>query len=87
MKSLVSLMTWARGVKPWKTGQRVGVAGNGGNAVIAITAVVAVFCLQVALLTTGISFDGVTANTMVCAGRKAPVASCLKNSLPWTVHR
>jgi len=54
------------GVKPWKTGQRVGVGWHGGNCGYCDPCRRGeFFACEVALLTTGISFDGGYAEYMV----------------------
>src|SRR5258705_2974986 len=54
------------GVKPWKPGQRVGVGGHGGNCGYCDHCRRGeFFACEVALLTTGISFDGGYAEYMV----------------------
>src|SRR4029453_11943121 len=54
------------GVKPWKNGQRVGVGWHGGNCGYCDNCRRGdFFACQVALLTTGISFDGGYAEYMV----------------------
>ena len=54
------------GVKPWKTGQRVGVGWHGGNCGYCDHCRRGeFFACEVALLTTGISFDGGYAEYMV----------------------
>jgi D-arabinose 1-dehydrogenase-like Zn-dependent alcohol dehydrogenase len=54
------------GVRPWKTGERVGVGWHGGNCGYCDHCRRGEFCAcDVALLTTGISFDGGYAEYMV----------------------
>jgi D-arabinose 1-dehydrogenase-like Zn-dependent alcohol dehydrogenase len=54
------------GVKPWKTGQRVGVGWHGGNCGYCDPCRRGEFFgCEVALLTTGISFDGGYAEYLV----------------------
>ena len=59
------------GVKPWKTGQRVGVGWHGGNCGYCDPCRRGEFFgCEVALLTTGISFDGGHAEYLVGSGAK-----------------
>src|SRR5213082_352108 len=63
------------GVKPWKTGQRVGVGWHGGNCGYCDHCRRGeFFACEVALLTTGISFDGGYAEYMVAPAEALALA-------------